>query len=86
MTVMIVAVVVTLLLSTADDVVTSLRWGGRRRRRGTIDIEEGGEFDETSKIAGMGQITLCNFEYNNDACFAAKATKDGEDDDGGEGA
>jgi hypothetical protein len=39
-----------------------------------------------SNIAGMGLMTLCMFEYYNDACFAAVATDDGKDDNGGEGA
>jgi hypothetical protein len=66
--------------------VTSLRREWRRRRRGGIDAEEGGERrDETSDIAGMGLMTLCEFEYDDDACFAATATDNGEYDDQGEG-
>jgi hypothetical protein len=59
-------------LSYDDNSVTSLCQGGRRRRRGTIDIEEGGECDKMSNIAGMGLMTLCDFEYDNDASFAAR--------------
>ncbi len=69
-----------------------MRWGsrsapgGKRRRRGTIEVKEGGGCDETSNIAGMGLMTLCKFEYNDDVRFAAAATGDGKDDDGGESA
>jgi hypothetical protein len=66
--------------------VISLRRGGRKRRRGTIDIEEGGGCDKTSNIASMGLMALCKFEYDDDARFTAAATKDGKDDNGGEGA
>jgi hypothetical protein len=34
----------------------------------------------------MGLMMLCKFEYDDDAHFAAAATNDGKDNDGGEGA
>ncbi len=58
--------------------------GRRRRRRGIIGVDEGGGCDEMFDIAGMGLMMLCEFEYYNDACFAAAATNDGKDDDRGE--
>ena len=70
------------------DAVAGLRPGGRGRGRRTMidaDVEEGGECDEASDIAGMGLTTLCELEYEDDPRFAAAAADDDGDDDGVDG-
>jgi len=46
-----------------------------------MDVEEGGECDESSDIAGMGLTTLCELEYDDAARFEAAAAEDDDDDD-----
>jgi len=50
-----------------------------------MDVEEGGECDESSDIAGMGLTTLCELEYDDAARFEAAAAEDDDDDDDDKG-